>query len=235
MNTDLVANAVKGWLEVQNKKIPILTISQLGERSLLGRSTLSICFSDLWINMKCSYNTRTSHYKLAWNVETKAQGICLRHFTHKLSGKLMTEGKEPQKPSQHTMKGTLLQSVWRTPSRATPDTEDSPEQTFSLRCLHWMPQFLPHQVVIYISSKGSGKVMWQVITNLNRGFHWWPHCFWVHHVSCGPHFYPLSWLWTLLMLQPFNAAPLVVVTPSIKLFSLLRHKRYFATVVIIMF
>lgn len=59
--------------------------------------------------MKCSLNTWTSHYKLVWNVETKAQGICLRHFTHKLSGKLMMKEKEPQNHGRHTMKRTLSQ------------------------------------------------------------------------------------------------------------------------------
>jgi len=39
MSSDLVTNAVKGWLEVQNKKIPILTISQLGERRLVSQVT----------------------------------------------------------------------------------------------------------------------------------------------------------------------------------------------------
>jgi hypothetical protein len=40
----------------------------------------------------------------------------------------------------------------------------------------------------------------------------------------------VQWFSTLLMLQPFNTVPYVVVTPAIKLLSLLLHNCNFATV-----
>lgn len=48
MSTDLVANAVKGWLEVQNKKTPILTVSQLGERRLVSQVTNAYLYGQLF-------------------------------------------------------------------------------------------------------------------------------------------------------------------------------------------